>query len=107
MMSAWISRWKVPEHITLVSSQADYRDTLPTRPEEVAEQLASVVQVTHLLSTSRGAKGRDRAHSKALTLIFVSLPTGRALDAGSCRVLGKQGAADQGSRCTLHKNIYN
>lgn len=44
MFNAWFTHWKVPE-TTLVSSQADYRDTLPTRPEEIAEQLASVVQV--------------------------------------------------------------
>ena len=47
MMSAWFTRWKVPENISLVSSQEDYRDTLPTRPEEVAEQLASVVKVRY------------------------------------------------------------
>lgn len=44
-MSAWITHWKVPETVTLASPQSDYRDMLPRRPEELAEQLAPVVQV--------------------------------------------------------------
>ena len=44
-MNAWITRWKVPESATLTSTQSDYRDILPRRPEELAEQLADVVQV--------------------------------------------------------------
>lgn len=44
--NAWKTNWKVPEGVTLRSSQTDYRDSLPIRPEDIAEQLAPVVKVS-------------------------------------------------------------
>ena len=37
--------WKVPEDVTLTVPIGDYRDRLPTRPEDIAEQYASIVKV--------------------------------------------------------------
>ncbi|CAK0782529.1 hypothetical protein CVIRNUC_005747 [Coccomyxa viridis] len=42
--SGWFTFWTVPEGCTLPSGHGDYRDTLPTRTEDVAEQLAGIVQ---------------------------------------------------------------
>ena len=41
----WLTKWQIPEGCTLPEGHGDYRDRLPLRAEDVAEQLAPVVQV--------------------------------------------------------------
>ena len=43
--AVWLTHWKLPEDFTLEPPDHDYRDSLPIRPEEIAEQYAPVVRV--------------------------------------------------------------
>jgi hypothetical protein len=41
----WLTHWKLPESFTAKPPDGDYRDTLPVRPEHVAEQYKPVIRV--------------------------------------------------------------
>lgn len=50
----WLTHWKLPQTFTLSPPDGDYRDTLPIRPEFVAEQYKPVVKARLSHSNSGG-----------------------------------------------------
>lgn len=42
--ATWLTHWKPPETLTMKPPEGDYRDRLPVRPEQIAEQYAPVVK---------------------------------------------------------------